>query len=45
MRGGEENIGYVWGRKKTTLRESSVHELLNEVYLQNLFTVESNEHN
>jgi uncharacterized protein YjaZ len=35
--------GYVWlGEGKTTVRESWVHEGLNEVYLQNLFTDEGN---
>jgi hypothetical protein len=31
-----------WGTKKTSLRESCVHEVLNKVYLQNLFTHECN---
>jgi hypothetical protein len=28
-----------WGREKTSLRESCVHEVLNEVYLQNHFHI------
>jgi hypothetical protein len=30
------------GKEKTSLRESCVHEVLNEIYLQNLFTDECN---
>jgi hypothetical protein len=40
-----------WVRKKTTLRKSCVHEVINEVYLQNFSQMsatlrdDSNEHN